>query len=53
MQFRACAPIQKNLPKDVFVSVIPLITSLNNPTIKEVAKAIDAKILFGKEHIKP
>ena len=43
--------IQKNLPKDVFVSVIPLITSLNNPTIKEVAKAIDAKILFGKEHI--
>ncbi|GGK52509.1 MULTISPECIES: phosphate acetyltransferase [Flavobacteriaceae] len=43
--------IQKNLPKDIFVSVIPLITSLNNPTIKEVAKAIDAKILFGKEHI--
>ncbi|MEX1382710.1 phosphate acetyltransferase [Lutibacter sp.] len=43
--------IQKNLPKDVFVSVIPLITSLNNPTIKEVAKAIDAKVLFGKEHI--
>ncbi len=43
--------IEQNLPKDIFVSVIPLITSLNNPTIKEVAKAIDAKILFGKEHI--
>ncbi len=43
--------IEKNLPKDIFVSVIPLITSLNNPTIKEVAKAVDAKILFGKEHI--
>ncbi|MDT8416786.1 MAG: phosphate acetyltransferase [Lutibacter sp.] len=43
--------VQKNLPKDVFVNVIPLIASLNNPTIKEIAKAIDAKILFGKELI--
>jgi phosphate acetyltransferase len=43
--------VQKNLPKDVFVNVIPLIASLNNPTIKEIAKAIDAKILFGKENI--
>ncbi|MFZ2431039.1 MAG: phosphate acetyltransferase [Lutibacter sp.] len=43
--------VEKNLPKDVFVNVIPLIASLNNPTIKEIAKAIDAKILFGKELI--
>jgi len=43
--------VEKNLPKDVFVNVIPLIPSLNNPTIKEIARAIDAKILFGKEHI--
>ena len=43
--------IEENLPKDIFVSVIPLITSLNNPTIKEVAKAIDAKVLFGKDHL--
>ena len=43
--------VEKNLPKDVFVNVIPLIPSLNNPTIKEISKAIDAKILFGKEHI--
>ncbi len=43
--------VQKNLPKDVFVNVIPLIASLNNPTIKEIAKAVDAKILFGKEYI--
>ncbi len=41
--------VEKNLPKDVFVNVIPLIASLNNPTIKEIAKAIDAKFLFGKE----
>ncbi|MDO9593612.1 MAG: phosphate acetyltransferase [Lutibacter sp.] len=43
--------VEKNLPKDVFVNVIPLIPALNNPTIKEIAKAIDAKILFGKELI--
>ena len=43
--------VEKNLPKDVFVNVIPLIASLNNPTIKEIAKVIDAKILFGKENI--
>lgn len=43
--------VEKNLPKDVFVNVIPLIPSLNNPTIKEIAKAIDAKFLFGKEHM--
>jgi len=43
--------VDKNLPKDVFVNVIPLIPALNNPTIKEIAKAIDAKILFGKELI--
>ncbi len=43
--------VEKNLPKDVFVNVIPLIASLNNPTIKEIAKAVDAKILFGKENI--
>lgn len=43
--------VEKNLPKDVSVNVIPLIASLNNPTLKEIAKAIDAKILFGKEHI--
>jgi len=43
--------LESNLPKGVFVGVIPLIDSLNNPTIKEIAKAIDAKILFGEEHL--
>lgn len=43
--------VEKNLPKDVFVSVIPLIESLSNPTIKEIAKAIDAEILFGDNHL--
>ena len=42
---------EENLPKDVVVNAIPLISSLNNPTIKEIAKAIDAKILFGHEYL--
>ncbi|MFD0762001.1 phosphate acetyltransferase [Lutibacter aestuarii] len=43
--------VKKNLPKDILVNAIPLIPSLNNPTIKEIAKAVDAKVLFGEDHI--
>lgn len=43
--------LKSNLPSDVYVGVIPLIASLKNPTVKEIAEAIDAKILFGEEHI--
>jgi phosphate acetyltransferase len=43
--------VEKNLPKSVLVNVIPIIPSLSNPTIKEIAKAIDAKILFGNDHV--
>jgi phosphate acetyltransferase len=43
--------VEKNLPKSVLVDVIPIIPSLSNPTIKEIAKAIDAKILFGNDHV--
>ena len=43
--------VEKNLPASVFVSVIPLIPSLSNPTVKEIAQVINAKILFGKENI--
>lgn len=43
--------VERNLPKNVFVNVIPLIHSLNNPTIKEIATAIDGQVLFGHEHL--
>ncbi|WP_166965073.1 phosphate acetyltransferase [Yeosuana marina] len=43
--------VEQNLPKDVLVNAIPLIPSLKNPTVKEIAKAIDAQIIFGKEHL--
>jgi phosphate acetyltransferase len=36
-----------NLPKDIIVNAIPLISSLNNPTIKEIVYELQAKILFG------
>ncbi|MFK5958772.1 MAG: phosphate acetyltransferase [Lutibacter sp.] len=43
--------VEKNLPSNVLVNVIPIIPSLSNPTIKEIAKAIKANFLFGEEHI--
>ncbi|MDP3312357.1 phosphate acetyltransferase [Lutibacter sp.] len=43
--------VQKNIPKNVFVGVIPMIASLKNPTIKEIAKSIGAEVLYGKEFI--
>ncbi|GGK34567.1 phosphate acetyltransferase [Yeosuana aromativorans] len=43
--------VEQNLPKDVIVNAIPLIPALKNPTVKEIAKAIDAKIIFGEDFI--
>ncbi|MFA9191426.1 phosphate acetyltransferase [Flavobacterium sp. FZUC8N2.13] len=39
------------LPKEVLVSAIPVISSLDNPTVKEIVEELDAKILFGKDFI--
>jgi len=43
--------VEKNLPKSVLVNVIPVVPTLSNPTIKEIAEAIGAKVLFGEENI--
>jgi len=43
--------IAQDLSKDVFISVIPFIENLNNPTIKEITDEIQADILLGKRHI--
>lgn len=43
--------VEQNLHKDVIVNAIPLIPALKNPTVKEIAKAIDAKIIFGEDFI--
>ena len=43
--------LRGNLPKEVMVNAIPLISSLNNPTIKEIVDLLDAKVLFGDEFL--
>jgi phosphate acetyltransferase len=39
--------LKKSLPETVLVNTIPIISSLNNPTIQELVKALNAKVLFG------
>ena len=43
--------IKRKLPSDVFVYAIPLIGWLNNPTIREIADELNAKVLFGKKYL--
>ena len=43
--------VEKNLPHNIVVNAIPVIPSLKNPTLKEIAKSIDAKVLFGNEFL--
>ena len=43
--------LQANLPAEVLVNAIPIISSLNNPTIKEIVDVLEAKILFGGDFL--
>ena len=43
--------LQKSLPANVLVNTIPLISSLNNPTMQEIVNALDAKVLFGENYL--
>ncbi|WP_166925580.1 phosphate acetyltransferase [Flavobacterium poyangense] len=43
--------LQKSLPSTVLVNTIPLISSLNNPTMQEIVNQLDAKVLFGSTHL--
>lgn len=43
--------LRSNLPKEVLVNAIPVISSLHNPTIKEIIDELDAKVLFGGEFL--
>jgi phosphate acetyltransferase len=43
--------LKASLPKEVLVNSIPIISSLNNPTIKEIVDELDAKVLFGVEFL--
>jgi phosphate acetyltransferase len=39
--------LKANLPEEVLINAIPIISSLNHPTIKEIVDELDAKVLFG------
>lgn len=43
--------MRKFLPEEVAVFSIPLIDTLNNPTLKEIVKHLDGKVLFGEEFL--
>lgn len=43
--------LQKSLPENVLINTIPLISSLNNPTMQEIVNQLDAKVLFGSAHL--
>lgn len=43
--------LQKSLPANVLINTIPLISSLNNPTMQEIVNELDAKVLFGGTYL--
>ena len=43
--------LQKSLPSNVLINTIPLISSLNNPTMQEIVNQLDAKVLFGGNYL--
>ncbi|SHF50474.1 phosphate acetyltransferase [Salegentibacter echinorum] len=43
--------MQEFLPKDVAVFAIPLVETLKSPTLKEIVKALDGKVLFGEKFL--
>ena len=43
--------LESEIREKIFIGVIPMVKSLNNPTIKEIAEELQAEILIGKEKI--
>jgi phosphate acetyltransferase len=43
--------LKSSLPEGVMINAIPVISSLNNPTIQEIVKELNAKVLFGAEFL--
>jgi phosphate acetyltransferase len=39
--------LKASLPQDVLINAIPIITSLNHPTIKEIVDELNGEVLFG------
>ncbi len=43
--------LKEKFPKNVITNVIPLNTTLANPTVKEIVEELDGTVLFGKSYI--
>ncbi|WP_196892429.1 phosphate acetyltransferase [Aureivirga marina] len=43
--------IENNLPKSIIVEAIPKISSLANPTVKEIVEALNAHVILGEEYL--
>jgi len=43
--------LQNYLPEDVLVNVIPMIDSLDRPTMREIMEDLNGKVLFGEEFL--
>lgn len=41
--------LKKRIDNDTDITVIPIIQSLSSPTIKEIIKALDGRVIFGKD----
>ena len=45
------AGLRKNLPESILINTIPVISSLNHPTVQEIVIDLDAKVLFGDAYL--
>lgn len=43
--------LRKVIPYEIHIDVVPKITFLSNPTVKEVAEALGGKVLFGEQFL--
>ena len=43
--------IKDTVNEEIFIGVIPMITSLNNPTIKEIVDELKANVLIGNDQL--
>ncbi|MBK0368529.1 phosphate acetyltransferase [Flavobacterium agrisoli] len=43
--------LERTLPDSILVSAIPMIDSLNHPTIQEIVNELDAEVLFGENYL--
>ena len=43
--------LKKNLPAGLLINSIPVISSLNNPTLQEIVNELNATVLFGSAYL--